>query len=105
MRKSPKWVAKYVVGGIKLSLAHPQTDRAAKMQAWVWSLLLLVTLMNITMALLLGSMNPFMVGLTLVGLCIYTVCLRWALKGLRYRAMLKRESSDRKAFNQIVAGL
>lgn len=109
MRKSPVWVAKWVVGGIKLALTRPVSDKAAKLQTAVWSFLLLIVLGNLTMAVLLGTMGGpiggFTVGFTLVGLCVYAVCLRWALKGLQYRAMLRREASDRKAFNQIVSGL
>jgi hypothetical protein len=105
MRKSPLGVAKYFVGGMKMAVTHPQSDKWAKRQVLVWGLLEGVTLVNLTMALLLGTMNGFIVGFTLVGLCLYTVSFRWALDGLRYRANLRRSASERDRFNQIVSGM
>lgn len=105
MRKSPLGFVSWLVGGIRDALRHPPTDRAAKVNVITWSVLLVIVGMNLAMMSLLNNVGPITIGFTIAGAVIYAVCLKQALRGLRYRMKLRAVADDRKAFEQIVNGL
>jgi hypothetical protein len=102
MKKSPWEFIKWTAGAVGLALTNPPTDRYAKLSVAAWGTLTGVVLLNLTMALLMpGSMSNVFMGVSLVGLAVNVVCLRWALKGLTYREAV----AERAAFDRIVSGL
>lgn len=96
---------KWLVGNIKLALMHPTSDKMAKRNVAVWSVLLMVVVMNLLLALFLGTGWGFSAGFSLMGMIMYAPCLRWAILGLQYRARENRLASDRAAFDALVKGL
>ena len=98
MKKRRLAAVRWIALGLRDALRHPPTDRMAKFNAGTWAVLVLVVMMNATMALLLGTVSAFLICFTAMGLVAYPVFLRWSLDGLAYR----RSERVNKVFAEIV---